>query len=154
LNGLYLAVGLFLLAVASLIPPPGFSLLMNPGQDVPVIAVKAPSHAIELGYPKTVYFYEPYVKRRWGLAYADMIKDSFKPEGLYDYERNRIISPEEVEAGLIVGYTGRVDMGFYSRVSWFKLLFMALGAGFIASAFLEGKPQENRVLRQEAELRV
>jgi len=154
LNGLYLAAGLFLIAIASLIPPPGFSFMTSPSQDVPIIAVKTPSHAIEMGYPKTVYFYEPYVKKRWGYAYMQLINDSFKPEGLYDYERNRIISPEEVEAGLIIGYTGRVDMGFYSRVSWFKVLFMALGVGFIASAFLEGKPQENRILRQEAEMRV
>ena len=153
MNGLYVSIGLFLLAFAALIPPPGFSPIINPDQGIPVIAVKTPSHAIEMGYPKTVKFYEPYVKKRWGYAYMDLIKDSFKPEGLYDYARGRIISPEEVKAGIIVGYTKEADMGFYSKISWFKVFFMALGAGFIASAFLEGKPQENRVLRQEAEMR-
>lgn len=153
MNGLYLALGLFLLAVASIIPPPGLSPIIDEAQDIPVIAVRAPDRAVEMGYPRTVYFYEPYVKRHWGYAYAQMVNDSFTEKGLYDYERNRIVSPEEVRAGLIVGYVGRADMGFYAKVSWLKVLFMALGAGLIASAILEAGPRENRVLKPEAEIR-
>jgi len=153
MNALYLAIGLFLLAFGAIIPPPGFSPFMNPLQDIPVIAVKAPSHAIKMGYPKTVYFYEPYVKRRWGLAYMDLINDSFKHEGLYDYARGRIVSPEEVREGVIIGYLGRADMNIYSRISWPKVLFMALGAGFIGACFLETRGEERRVYRSEAEIK-
>ena len=93
------------------------------------------------------------MKRRWGYAYTDLINDSFKPEGLYDYARGKIVSPEEVKGGVIIGYLGRADMNIYSRISWPKVLFMALGAGFIGACFLETRGEERRVYRSEAEIK-
>lgn len=153
MNPAYVAAGLILLAVAALIPPPGISPIISPDEVVQVIAVRSPPRAIEQGYPETVKFYEPYVKRNWGYAYEQMINDSFRQDGLFDYARGRVLSPEEVKAGMIVGYTGlSAGSSIYSRISWVKLLMMGFGLGMLFGSFLETRGGRT-VLRKEAEMR-
>jgi len=135
-NIILASLGLFIIAFTMLfLPPPGLSpILSSPYQDIAVIAIKTPDYAIKMGYPKMVHFYEPYVKERWGYAYKDLINESFTKEGLYDYARNRIITPEEIEAGLIVGYTGQIRLSV-GELSWPKLIGYAIGVGLVAAGF-------------------
>ena len=91
--------------------------------------VQVPSYLREKGYPRIVLVDRDYVYENWGFAWKDFLNATFKPEGVYDYRRNRVLSPEEA-AYLVVGCIPDVE------VNWGKAIFFAFGVCFMIMGFI------------------
>jgi len=103
--------------------------------------VQVPSYLREKGYPRIILVDRSYVYENWGFAWKDFVNDTFKPEGVYDYKRGRVLSPEEA-AYLVVGCVPKVE------VNWGKAIFFAFGVGFAVAGLVAprggGRGEESR----------
>lgn len=119
-----LMVAFTVFTVYLLVYPPGFTFTY----EVPYMTLKVPEALVAKGYPREIRVSYDYMYGRYGLDYGRLVNDTFRSDGVYDYVRGRVITPEEAERGL----------GPLEALSPVKIGLFTLFIALVATAFTIG----------------
>lgn len=125
MNPPLLALGAFVMMLALIIYPPGPYFVY----EITVMEVKVPRQLVEKGYPASILVTYEYIYNRYGLDYGRFVNETFRPEGIYDYTKGRIIPPSD---RIMLGDNLKLSIPKIS-LFLFSVFILALAATYTAS---------------------